>query len=427
MDNDILSAAEPQTTGRFVVTYRQDTPDALLDSLNMATHLAPTDIARSSDFGLEGMDMDAVQASGSVLFENIGVAVLAMDPASADTLTLTADEASPILAVEPEYYVYALSDLENEYLRGFRDAADAITDGIGSSEVSSDQAARTIADTEDYTWGLLATGVDQTEYSGDGIKVAVLDTGMDFNHPDFTARTMHQKSFISGQQSQDGNGHGTHCIGTACGPLNPSEGRRYGIAHKAEIFVGKVLSDQGRGNDTGILAGIDWAVGNGCEVISMSLGARVPRTSIAYETTGKRALDAGTLIVAAAGNDARRTSRRYGYVNRPANSKSMMGVGALDRYLAIADFSNRDTIVEAGTGIDIAGPGVQVYSSWPMETKYRSISGTSMATPHVAGIAALWAEATSARGAALWQQILTNAQSLPLPYVDVGRGLVQAP
>ena len=139
------------------------------------------------------------------------------------------------------------------------------------------------------------------------------------------------------------------------------------------------------------------------------------------------ALNAGCLIVAAAGNNANRSAGNFGFVGRPANSRSFMAVGALDSQLKVANFSARDTVRSGGTAVDIAGPGVDVHSSWPMPTRYRSIAGTSMATPHVAGIAALWAEKTGLRGASLWQQLIVNARGLRRPIADVGRGLVQAP
>nr|MBX2865980.1 S8 family serine peptidase [Leptolyngbyaceae cyanobacterium MAG.088] len=221
---------------------------------------------------------------------------------------------------------------------------------------------------------------------------------------------------------------------------------RYGVAYNAEIFAGKVLSDRGSGADGGIIQGIEWALENGCAVISMSLGATVqpgePFSQI-YETVAQRALAQGTLIIAAAGNSS---SDRFGKrlnppnpVGRPANSPSIMAVAAIDSELQIASFSD-GSINPDGGQVDIAGPGVAVYSTWtlnPLPTwpweppnppaRYNTISGTSMATPHVAGIAALYAEATGKRGLELWALLMRDAQRLSLSSADAGAGLVQAP
>jgi subtilisin family serine protease len=133
------------------------------------------------------------------------------------------------------------------------------------------------------------------------------------------------------------------------------------------------------------------------------------------------------LIVAAAGNNAQRLQHSYGFVGTPANSPSILAVGALTQQLDVAWFSARTLTTVRGGQVDLAAPGYQVYSSWPMPTRYRSISGTSMATPHVAGVAALWAEATGFRGRELWATLVEHSLRLAAPSLDVGSGLVVCP
>ena len=160
----------------------------------------------------------------------------------------------------------------------------------------------------------------------------------------------------------------------------------------------------------------------------MSLGADVDRKLAQYEVPIRRALDAGVLIVAAAGNNAARTQGNYAFVGAPANSEAALAVSALDSNFRIADFSARSSSnTGEGGKIDTAAPGVSIYSSWPGPKRYLSISGTSMATPCVAGIAALWHEATGLSGAALWNKLMQNVKPLALPSTDIGAGLVQAP
>jgi subtilisin family serine protease len=428
-------SATPETTGRFIVTFKDGAKTEAMKTLTRSAGIAKANIMASADFKEEGIDISQVPDNGGVYFENLDIAVMNMPGDAAGAFAEDAGGDSAILAIEPEGMMYALSDVpagvSAEYLRGFRDAAAAIeaaARGDAGGGLSLESAAAGFSDTGTLTWGLQASRAANSRFSGKGRKVAVLDTGLDLHHPDFLGRSITGKSFITGVASvQDGHGHGTHCIGTACGPRAPPTGRRYGVAWGAQIFVGKVLSDAGSGGDIGILAGIDWAVANGCHVISMSLGADVPGTTVAYEAAGQRALNAGSLIVAAAGNNAHRSQGDFGFVGRPANSKSVLAVAAIDSGMGIASFSARDTAHAAGTAVDIAGPGVAVYSTWPMPKRYNTISGTSMATPHVAGIAALWCEATGATGASLWQRLIVNAHSLSLPTVDAGRGLVQAP
>jgi subtilisin len=360
------------------------------------------DVVSTKDPGAQALDPAAT--TGALLFAELGVAVVSVTPdrVGATGVFESADER--ILAVEQERVVHALQE---------------------AAPVDPEQEAAFTDDTV-ATWGLHATGVLDAVESGTGITIAVLDTGIDLRHPDFTGRDITTRSFVDGETAQDVQGHGTHCAGTMAGPLEPAQGRRYGIAYGARLLVGKVLNDQGSGTDADILAGMSWAISAGAQVISMSLGADQRAISTAYETVGRRALAAGTLIVAAAGNNARRSQGNPGFVGVPANSPSILAVAAVDSALAVADFSASATDVGGGE-IDIAAPGVAVYSSWPLPRRTNTISGTSMATPHVAGIAALWAERSGARGRGLWDEVVGAAQPLDAPARDVGAGLAQAP
>jgi subtilisin family serine protease len=260
---------------------------------------------------------------------------------------------------------------------------------------------------------LIACKVPPSSRSGSGIKVAVLDTGLDLGHPDFAGRTIVSATFV-GQPVQDLHGHGTHTIGTSCGPQAPAGSTpRYGIAYRASIYAGKVLSNSGGSVGGSVLAGMNWAIANRCEVISMSLGSQSPVQPY-YTAAGQSALNNGLLMIAASGNSAATTGA-------PANSPTIMSVAAVDTNLTPATFSDFGKI-------EISGPGVNVFSSVPRPTLYGYKSGTSMATPHVAGCAALLAESSaSLRGMALWNKLRQMAKSLPFPSSRVGSGLVQAP
>lgn len=410
------------TTGRYLLVLG----DALLGDDDSAARTAVQELTGLGEV-TSTRDGATSLAGGGVrptLFSRLGVAVA--DLTSEQLRTARADRR--LAGVEPERVQYAIGGpLSEEYLRGFSDAArflheQAAGAGAGAGAVGAAQ----FGDTDKLTWGLQATGVAESPETGAGIKVAVLDTGLDLTHPDFAGRPIESRSFVDGQPVQDVQGHGTHTAGTTAGPLAPGTGRRYGIAHEATLLIGKVLGDDGSGSDAGILEGIEWAITSGARVISMSLGSDVNEVSAAYENVGRRALEAGSLIVAAAGNNAERSTGNAGFVGIPANSPSVMAVAAVDSALGIADFSAASSAVEGGQ-IDIAGPGVDVYSSWPAPQNTNTISGTSMATPHVAGIAALWSQRTGATGQQLWAQLVQAAQRLPLPSGDVGSGLVRAP
>lgn len=418
-----------EPTGRYIVVLSEQVAgDPGASASALASMAGVSSVASSRDFKDGAVDLEQTRSSDATLFAELGVAVVTVDPSGGGAMAALATEDPRILAVEPERVQRALEEppASVEYTRGFRDGVSSLYGRVADAAAELG-AAPDFADSAQFTWGLAATRAASSSRTGANIAVAILDSGLDLAHPDFAGRPIVSRSFVAGQTVQDGGGHGTHTVGTSCGPADPpGPSRRYGVATQAKIFVGKVLSDRGFGADGQILAGINWALTNNVHVISMSLGIEFNQVSQAYETVGQRALAAGTLIVAAAGNNADRAAGYMGFVGIPANSPSILAVAAVDANLGIANFSSRSS---AGTGgrIDIAAPGVAIYSSFPMPDRYHTTSGTSMAAPHVAGIAALVSQATGARGAELWSKLIQGAQPLNLPSVDVGAGLVQAP
>jgi subtilisin len=391
-----MTAAADGMTGRYLILLEDDWTNAT-DELHRVAGIQAAD---SAEVGLA----PSLWEADALLMRELGVALVTADEDQVAALTRAADEPGPISLIEPERLVRAIEP-----------SAPAETETAAIDETT-------------FTWGLQAVGAPNSNATGEGIKVAVLDTGFDLKHPDFANRSVTHSSFVQGEEVQDLHGHGTHCIGTSCGPRELDEGPGYGVAYKAEIFAGKVLSNQGSGGDGGILSGIEWAINNGCAVVSMSLGA--PTTpdqpfSRTYERVARRALDKGTLIVAAAGNESDRKNGVINPVGHPASAPSILAVAAIDAARKVANFSC-GTVGSVGA-VDLAGPGVDVYSSWPVPLRYKRLQGTSMATPHMAGVAALIAQATGARGYELWARLAQTARRLPLLATDIGAGLGQAP
>jgi subtilisin family serine protease len=413
-------------TGRSVVTFKEGATEEGIQELRTGG----LSVANANDVGV--LDGSALERMDALAFEQFGVVVVAGDAAQAHDMTVQSVVASDsaIEDIAPELFVFpADSDLEgypqgyaatadgglNDYLRGFLGAATAIKeDLVGRPLPTSPEEDPELL--RGATWGLTACRVPPSTQSGAGIKVAVLDTGFNLGHPDFPdARIGGQRSFVVGQEVQDLHGHGTHCIGTACGPKSPAGSTpRYGIAYGCSIFVGKVLSNTGAGTQAQVLAGMNWAIAEGCQVISMSLGSSSP-VNTAYTAAGQAALNSGCLIIAAAGNSFPNPT------GSPANSPTIMSVASLDNDLRLSSFTQRGKI-------EIAAPGRDVFSSVPMPGRYGTKSGTSMATPHVAGCAALWAQTSpNLRAQNLCRRLQETARALPLPATQVGVGLVQAP
>ncbi|MFF9979511.1 S8 family peptidase [Streptomyces erythrochromogenes] len=249
---------------------------------------------------------------------------------------------------------------------------------------------RVRANLERSTRQVAATAAWAAGYDGKGTKVAVLDTGTDLEHPDLKGRVSASKNFTDSDTDADRQGHGTHTISTVGGSGAESGGARKGVAPGAELLSGKVLNDQGYGLDSWIIAGMEWAVAAKADVVSMSLGdpsqtACDDPLAAAAEQLSRQ----GPLFVVAAGNSGPGNNT----VSSPGCAPSVLTVGAVDRDDTTAPFSSRGPaglqhtlkpeISAPGVGISAAAAGGRgVYA-------YQSMSGTSMATPHVAGAAAI--------------------------------------
>jgi subtilisin family serine protease len=307
------------------------------------------------------------------------------------------------------------------------------------------------------TWGIDAVRATDSPFDGNGIVVAVLDTGIDLDHPVFAGVSIERRNFTS-EIDDDINGHGTHCAGTIFG--QDFDGTRIGVAPNIErALIGKVL---GKGGSTqGLVDAINWVVREGAHVISMSLGIDFPgyvadlinfdgldpepATSLALEAyrynvnlftdfyqfvLSQRVFGEGIVFVAAAGNESKRPKYEIATAP-PAAATHIISVAALAKGAkgyTVADFSNNQ--------VDISAPGVGVISA-KAGGGLVSKSGTSMATPHVAGVAALWAQKQfdtdgQIKSGPLEADLKASGTKAPLDpshqaFENVGKGIVQAP
>ncbi|WP_251051301.1 S8 family serine peptidase [Streptomyces sp. ISL-86] len=266
-------------------------------------------------------------------------------------------------------------------------------------------------------------------YTGKGVKVAVLDTGIDVNHPDFDGLIDGTASFVPDEAVTDVNGHGTHVAGTIVGSGAASGGDNKGVAPGADLFVGKVLGGkEGYGQDSWVMAGMQWAAESGADVVNMSLGDSYPTDGSDPMSQTVDALSAqyGTLFVIAAGNSGPET------ISAPGAAASALTVAATDKQDQLASFSSTGPLAySGGMKPDIAAPGVDITAARSQEMTdggeglYRTISGTSMATPHVVGAAAILAQQhPDWTGPMLKEHLMSTAKSLANRYspYEVGTG-----
>lgn len=241
-------------------------------------------------------------------------------------------------------------------------------------EVHATFAASEVAERVD--WGLELLGVPEAWKSsrGAGIKVAVLDSGVDFRHPDLQSVIEDVADFTRmNGDGMDRLGHGTHCAGVIAAPQNGVG--VVGVAPECRLLCGKVLADNGSGSNRNIAAGIQWAMDRGADVISLSLGGPISDSYLAQAV--RMAALAGKLLICAAGNDGVPNS-----VNYPAKYRETLAVSAIGKNKQLAPYSSR------GPEVDVAAPGSEILSTIP-NGRYATMSGTSMATPFAAGVVAL--------------------------------------
>lgn len=248
------------------------------------------------------------------------------------------------------------------------EALEAGAKGKFAGQTSSPQPAQVLP------WGIERVGASAVWSTtvGDPIRVGIVDTGIDLSHPDLSVNIKGgYNAIISGKSANDDNGHGTHVAGIIAA-VNNSIGV-VGMAPAADLYAIKVLNRNGSGWLSDIIEGIDWAIANRIQVINMSLGTSSDVQS--FHDAIIRAAQAGIVQVAAAGNNG-------GAVIYPAAYPEVIAVSATDNTNTLATWSSR------GQQVDLAAPGVSIFSTYKGQT-YATLSGTSMASPHVAGAAAL--------------------------------------
>jgi len=229
--------------------------------------------------------------------------------------------------------------------------------------------------------------------TGRGVTVAIIDTGMDYNHPDLKDNFVDGYDFVNNDNDpMDDNGHGTHCAGVIAGTGMASDFRFVGVAPNAKLYIYKAMDDKGSGYASWFIESMgraadpnmDGDFSDHVDVMSISAGDSSGYPGDALSVAADNAADLGVVVVVAAGNDG----PSYDSISSPGSAQKVICVGATDKKGEIAAFSSRGSDSIETVKPDVVAPGVDITSTWPGGA-YRALSGTSMACPHVAGIVAL--------------------------------------
>ncbi len=272
-----------------------------------------------------------------------------------------------------------------------------------------------------------APQVWEAGYTGRGVKVAIVDTGIDPYHPDFAGRIAATADF-TGEGNRDLDGHGTHVAGTVAGSGKASQGRYRGVAPEATLYIAKVLDRHGAGLMSDVIAGIEWAVDQEVDIINLSLGGDPPADGTdALSQTCDLAVERGYLVCTAAGNAGPDPST----IGPPGCAQQVITVGASTDQEGVADFSARGPTLDGRAKPDLVLPGTGIASCRAQETllgqplgeHYTEASGTSMATPHASGVAALLLQARpGVTPGQLKTLLMDTAIDLGLPAAAQGAG-----
>lgn len=262
-------------------------------------------------------------------------------------------------------------------------------------------------------WGISRVKAPQAwaKTTGLGVKVAVLDTGIQLNHPDLAANIKGGVNIVNpGRTANDDNGHGTHVAGIIAAANNPIG--VVGVAPRVSLYAVKVLNAAGGGYDSNIISGLQWAANNRMKVVNMSFGSAYDDPALHAAIAS--AYKSGVTLVAASGNGSGPP------VNYPGAYPEVIAVSATTGSNTLASYSS------TGPAVDIAAPGQSIYSTYP-GSGYATLSGTSMAAPHVSGAAALViASGKASTPAGVKSRLQATAIKLGLTAYKQGAGLVNA-